>query len=319
MNKFDLAMQKNGLSGLFSSVVDKFKEVVKKPSELWENEKLLTTALNPTAAVAAGQASVATSAAEKAAKEVERSKIAKAALAVIANPALAMQGANVAVSAKNPAATLLVASLAAASVTGGTTYAALGQVGATAAAQAGAGLSQGMTSQQAFSAALTQGTKAAGNYLYDLVGGTGLDLSLIDKFVSPEKITAELDKLIANGTITKDQAQTMQGVINQMRQQGKTDQEIIKELVNSDFFQTLSKRTLEYLTYPILYNDFKKWLLDNGYDYTTADRIASIAANDYAQQFAKKSTTNLANSLSGFDPKYLLLAAIPTLFLFTRK
>lgn len=316
MNKFDAAM--NSLNGFLSSAWKGVKDVVKKPSELWENEKLLTTVINPTAGVAVETTKPVLTSAQKAAAELERSKVAKAALAIVANPALAAYGGQAEYAKRNPDQALVVAALATAAVTGGTSMAALGKIAAGSMASAGVALNQGLTSDQAKAAALQMGTQAAGNFLYDMVGNSGLDLSIIDKFVSPEKITSELNKLIANGSITKEQAQSMQSVINQMRSQGKTDQEIIRELVNSQFFKSLSTRTLEQLSYPVLYNDFYSWLLNAGYDRDTAKRIAELAASEYAAQFAKRSTDNLVKQFSGFDPK-LLLAAIPVLYFVMRK
>lgn len=272
---------------------------------------------NPTLALNIATTPGASTALSKTAAEIERSKIAQAALAILANPMLAQTAAEARWAKANPDHAMYVAAVAAAAATAGTSYAALGKVASGSLAAGADAVNQGLTSDEMKRNMAVVGTQAAGNMLYDMAEGTGLDMSLLSNVISPEKITSELNRLVADGRITREQANTIQQTVSQMRNEGKTDQQIINELVNSQFFKSLSNRELSQLTYPVLYNDFMQHLLALDYDYQTADRVARQMAEIYAARFAKSATDSVVQQTTKSD-NWVWLALIPAAFLLLR-
>lgn len=315
MNRFDQRLQRAGLAGgWLSSGWKAVKDVVKKPSELWENEKILLSVANPTLAV-----NTVTLPVEKTVNEAERSKVAQAALAILANPALANVAGHAKWAKENPEHAMLVAAAAAAYATAGSSWAAYGKEAAGIVAGGAVAKYAGKSDEEVKQQMLNAGTQAAGNILFDLVDGTGIDLSFLGDVVSPEKITSELNRLVGNGLITPQQAAEIRSTISGMRNEGKTDQQIINELINSEFFKSLSNRALSDLTHPILYNDFLNHLLALGYDHNTASRVAMQLATIYSKKLATESTTNLVQTATKIDNRVWLALLPVALFFIMRK
>lgn len=302
-------------------------------------EDVAVAALNPTVALNVASTPGGTVTVEKAAKELERSEIAQAAAAMLLNPSLAFQGAQSYAAAKNPEETAILAAAAAAiALSGGTAAAAAPGIGSTTAQGFGATLVKGIggaaiagggqyvaalatgankeeaqaAAQNAAQQSAAQGFTSGINSALGFLGQSGLDLTPLTNMLNlnTADIGAYLAQQLNNPNITQQQRQAINTVVGQMQAQGKSDSEIIGELLKSRWFNDVASANAYPKVWETLYSDAYQQLTRMGYDHVTASRIAT----QFADQYAAKNTAYAIEKVKqkgplNFDPKLLFAAA----------
>jgi hypothetical protein len=304
MNRFDHALGNRQLNGWIS-----------------DNWKKVTAVIaNPTVALNVGSTPGGTKAVKATAAELQRSEIAQAAAATLLNPTLAFQGTQAKLAKENPKETALLAAIALTALSGGAaaTAAAGGQgaaaaggsamlyaSGAAAAGDFAKALHTGVPQSQAEKAAINAGMNAAIGTGINYLQNSGLDLSSLVNMLGAEKV-----QQFVSGKVDPQTAAEINRVIGQLKAEGKTDSQIIGELMQSDWFRSLATRNAEQLTHPILFNEAYNALIKMGYDHNTANRAAMSFANQYAPQTAARGVqTAIQKGPMNLDPKLLLAVA----------
>lgn len=316
MNRFDKAITRyySGIGlGLSLSDLDPTKGIKKLgsafESAIKDPKKIAAVIANPTLVLNAAAHQKAATAGMSA---VEKNKIVQAALALIANPTLFQYGAEAKWAEENPEHAALVYTVALGAVTAGQAPALVKSVAGIGAAATGGYAKarfSGIDEEQAKQVAVNAATTSTVNTGINMLNGTGINFDPLVDIVGMDNIKAMLG-VGPNSKIDPAIQNELNRVIGFMRAEGKTDSEIMGELINSDWFKKIAVSEAEQRTHASLYQSAYNQLLTMGYDPATAASIAMQFANKYAAQTAAQGVQNVINKgPMNFDPKLIFAAA----------
>lgn len=311
MNQFDQVLLRNGLGSIGSFFQKNIKDPISSGWDKIKNDpkKLVASVLNP---VATAQLTAHQKATLSTINEVQRSDIAKAAALLILNPTATLQyGAEARWAKANPDHAAIAYTVAA-TLAGGAALAAgnpgsaaiaggAAKTGAEYAKNVMAGVDDKQARQNALNSAAVNTVQLGLNYLSD----TGLDLSSLVNIVGMDKLAGFIGASKLDPQVKND----INRVIGSMRAQGKSDSEIIGELINSQWFKSLATLDAEQKSHAALYQSAYQQLLKMGYDHNTSASVAMQFANKYGAQTAAQGVQQaIQKGPMNFDPKMIFAA-----------